>query len=95
MQLNVFSEIGRLECLMTHRPGREVDDMPPALMEQLLFDDILHGVTARREHGLFTSAIKAFGSCFPSGAKATVGRSSRVSEMDPSASSLSSPCPTQ
>jgi arginine deiminase len=61
MQLNVFSEIGRLECLMTHRPGREVDDMPPALMEQLLFDDILHGVTARKEHGLFTSAIRAFG----------------------------------
>lgn len=61
MQLNVFSEIGRLECLMTHRPGREVDDMPPALMEQLLFDDILNGATARREHGLFTTAIKAFG----------------------------------
>jgi arginine deiminase len=61
MQLNVFSEIGRLECLVTHRPGREVDDMPPALMEQLLFDDILHGHTARKEHDLFTQAIEAFG----------------------------------
>jgi len=61
VQLNVFSEIGRLECLMTHRPGREVDDMPPALMEQLLFDDILHGFTARQEHDLFTAGIRAFG----------------------------------
>jgi len=59
--LQVFSEIGRLRMLMTHRPGDEVDVMPPALMEALLFDDILHGRTARREHSLFTRAIEAFG----------------------------------
>ncbi len=61
MKLNVFSEIGRLECLMTHRPGTEVDTMPPDLMEELLFDDILHGPVARQEHDLFTRAIEAFG----------------------------------
>lgn len=61
MNLDVFSEIGRLRRLVTHRPGREVDDMPPALMEQLLFDDILHGRTARKEHDLFIRAIEAFG----------------------------------
>ncbi len=61
MELNVFSETGRLESLVTHRPGAEVDVMPPDLMEELLFDDILHGRTARAEHDLFTGAIRAFG----------------------------------
>jgi arginine deiminase len=61
MELRVFSEIGRLDCLMTHRPGPEVDCMPPALMEELLFDDILYGPVAREEHDVFTSAIRAFG----------------------------------
>ncbi|MEM6640854.1 MAG: arginine deiminase family protein [Pseudomonadota bacterium] len=61
MKLSVFSEIGRLRAVMTHRPGQEIDHMPPALMEDLLFDDILHGHSAREEHDLFTSVIKAFG----------------------------------
>ena len=61
MKLEVFSEIGRLRAVMTHRPGPEVDRMPPALMEHLLFDDILHGPSAREEHDAFTRAIEAFG----------------------------------
>ena len=60
MKLSVFSEIGRLRAVMTHRPGPEIDNMPPALMEELLFDDILHGASAREEHDVFTSVIKAF-----------------------------------
>jgi arginine deiminase len=61
MQLSVFSEIGRLRAVMTHRPGAEIDYMPPALMEDLLFDDILHGASAREEHDVFTAVIEAFG----------------------------------
>ena len=61
MQLEVFSEIGRLREVMTHRPGREVDCMPPALMEDLLFDDILHGPSAREEHDAFVAVLKAYG----------------------------------
>ncbi len=61
MQLEVFSEIGRLREVMTHRPGREVDCMPPALMEDLLFDDILHGPSAREEHDAFVAVLEAFG----------------------------------
>ncbi len=61
MNLSIFSETGHLRSLMTHRPGPEIDNMPPDLMEELLFDDILHGATAREEHGLFTRAIEAFG----------------------------------
>lgn len=61
MKLEVFSEIGRLRAVMTHQPGPEVDRMPPALMEDLLFDDILYGPKAREEHLAFTRAIEAFG----------------------------------
>ena len=61
MQLQVFSEIGRLNEVMTHTPGLEVDRMPPALMEELLFDDILNGEAARDEHNLFCRAIESFG----------------------------------
>jgi arginine deiminase len=61
MDFSVYSEIGRLRAVMTHRPGPEVDRMPPALMEDLLFDDILHGPSAREEHEAFTGVIEAFG----------------------------------
>ncbi len=53
----VFSEIGRLEQVVVHAPGPEVDLMVPAIMEKLLFDDILHGDHAREEHALFRGAL--------------------------------------
>ena len=59
--LKVFSEIGPLKSVLIHRPGKEIDDMPPSLMDELLFDDILYADRARMEHDLFTSVLKAFG----------------------------------
>ena len=41
--VRVTSEIGRLRRALVHEPGPEVDRMVPAMMEQLLFDDILYG----------------------------------------------------
>lgn len=61
IKLQVFSEIGRLREVMIHRPGLEVDNMPPLLMEELLFDDILFGPAARAEHDLFTDVLRKFG----------------------------------
>ncbi len=61
MQLQVFSEIGKLKEVLIHDPGLEVDLMPPSLMSDLLFDDILHGPNARKEHSFFRSAMKSFG----------------------------------
>ncbi len=55
--LNVTSEIGRLRAVMTHRPGREVDRMIPAMMNELLFEDILFGDAAREEHDCFTKIL--------------------------------------
>jgi arginine deiminase len=61
MRIQVDSEIGRLRRVLVHRPGREIDRMPPSMMEQLLFDDILYGDEAREEHDRFTQVMKKAG----------------------------------
>lgn len=57
MQLGVTSEIGRLKKVLIHLPGREIDNMLPSMMEELLFDDILFGQLAREEHRRFQQII--------------------------------------
>ncbi len=57
IQLSVFSEIHRLQQVVVHRPGPEVDLMVPAMMEKLLFDDILFGDLARAEHDEFRQVL--------------------------------------
>src|ERR1051326_9412290 len=58
MRLNVTSEIGKLRRVLVHLPGREIDDMIPPMMGQLLFDDILYGQVAREEHRRFQQLIR-------------------------------------
>ena len=58
MSLRVDSEIGRLRRVMVHRPGLEIDRMVPTMMEELLFDDILDGDAARREHRVFRRVLR-------------------------------------
>src|SRR5829696_1246056 len=58
MKLNVTSEIGRLNSVLVHLPGREIDQMVPPMMGQLLFDDILYGQVAREEHRRFQQLIR-------------------------------------
>ncbi len=59
--VRVNSEIGRLRRVMLHRPGSEIDRMVPAMMERLLFDDILYGDEAREEHDLFRGVFERAG----------------------------------
>jgi arginine deiminase len=61
LTLGVWSEIGRLEDVLVHAPGPEVDIMPPSMMRELLFDDILDGREARAEHQRFRALMKALG----------------------------------
>lgn len=61
MTINVTSEIGRLRRVLVHQPGYEIDWMVPSLMDRLLFDDILDGDVARREHGTFRRVLEAAG----------------------------------
>ncbi len=57
IQLSVFSETDRLKQVVIHNPGPEVDLMVPGMMEQLLFDDILYGDLARKEHAQFRAVL--------------------------------------
>ncbi|NOZ78637.1 MAG: hypothetical protein GXP48_05555 [Acidobacteria bacterium] len=55
------SEVGRLRTVLVHEPGGEVDEMVPAMMEELLFDDILFGERAREEHRRFRRLMQLLG----------------------------------
>jgi arginine deiminase len=57
MTLRVHSEIGKLNSVLVHLPGGEIDRMVPAMMEELLFDDILFGSRAREEHRRFQQVL--------------------------------------
>ena len=59
--MRVDSETGRLRRVLMHRPGPEIDLMVPTMMEELLFDDILHGEAARREHRMFRRVLRRAG----------------------------------
>lgn len=50
MFLNVPSETGRLQAVIVHTPGEEVALVNPEIKDDLLFDDIVFGPAARREH---------------------------------------------
>lgn len=56
--LNVTSEIGRLKTVMLHRPGDEIENLTPDLMERLLFDDIPYLKIAREEHDAFAQVLR-------------------------------------
>jgi arginine deiminase len=56
--INVTSEIGKLNTVMLHRPGREVENLVPDLLERLLFDDIPFLKVAQQEHDRFAQILK-------------------------------------
>jgi arginine deiminase len=56
--INVTSEIGKLNKVMLHRPGKEVENLVPELLERLLFDDIPYLEVARKEHDRFAQILK-------------------------------------
>lgn len=53
--LQVYSEIGRLKKVLLHRPGLELENLMPEVMERLLFDDIPYLEVARNEHDAFAN----------------------------------------
>ncbi|EPV4646309.1 arginine deiminase [Clostridium perfringens] len=56
--LNVTSEIGRLKTVLLHRPGKEIENLTPALLDRLLFDDIPYLKVAREEHDAFAKTLR-------------------------------------
>lgn len=59
--VNVRSEIGTLRKVLLHRPGRELLNLTPDTLEELLFDDIPFLRVAQAEHDAFADALRGRG----------------------------------
>ena len=58
MKINVYSEIGQLKTALLHRPGKELENLSPNLLERLLFEDIPYLKVAQEEHRYFRPGIE-------------------------------------
>jgi len=56
--INVKSEIGKLKSVLLHRPGKELENLTPDIMEKLLFDDIPFLKVAQEEHDIFANTLR-------------------------------------
>ncbi len=61
MKINVYSEIGKLKTVLLHRPGKELENLTPDLLERLLFDDIPYLKVAQQEHDAFADVLRENG----------------------------------
>uniref|UniRef100_A0A7V3RFI7 Arginine deiminase n=1 Tax=Mesoaciditoga lauensis TaxID=1495039 RepID=A0A7V3RFI7_9BACT len=59
MKPHVYSEIGKLKTVLLHRPGKELENLTPNSLEDLLFDDIPYLVVAQSEHDVMASVLKS------------------------------------
>jgi len=59
--LNVYSEIGKLKSVLLHRPGQELENLMPDILERLLFDDIPYLKIAQEEHDAFADTLRKTG----------------------------------
>lgn len=59
--LQVYSEIGKLKKVLLHKPGKEIENLTPDLMDRLLFDDIPYLEVARQEHDAFANIFRKNG----------------------------------
>src|SRR5918999_997940 len=60
MPVQVTSEIGPLQSVLIHTPGRELEAVTPGNREDYLYDDIIDLEIAQREHRQFASVLRRF-----------------------------------
>lgn len=56
--LQVNSEIGKLEAVLVHYPGAEVENMTPRHAQRALYSDILNLSIARKEYDLLEAVLR-------------------------------------
>ena len=56
-----YSEIGKLNKVLLHRPGDEIEALVPDNLERLLFDDIPYLKVAQQEHDRFADILRENG----------------------------------
>jgi arginine deiminase len=62
--LHVTSEIGRLESVLVHTPGPELEAVTPGNREDYLYDDIIDLEIAQREHARFVAVLEQFATVY-------------------------------
>ncbi|MCF8228153.1 MAG: arginine deiminase [Bacteroidales bacterium] len=58
MKIQVDSEIGKLEGVILHKPGPEIENMTPANAERALYSDILNLSVAGREYSQLAGVLQ-------------------------------------
>ncbi|QNO15190.1 arginine deiminase [Alkalicella caledoniensis] len=58
MQMQVTNDIGKLQKVIVHRPGEELEYLTPKFLEELLFDEIPWLKRAREEHDGFVKIMR-------------------------------------
>src|SRR5215208_7697069 len=64
MSVHVTSEIGALQSVLVHTPGRELEAVTPYNRADFLYDDIIDLEIAQREHRQFVSVLRRFARVF-------------------------------
>lgn len=59
-KVEVFSEIGRLEGVILHTPGTEIEQMTPATIQHALYSDILNLKIAQKEYSNFQKVLSSW-----------------------------------
>ena len=59
--INIYSEIGKLNTVLLHRLGREIEGLVPDNFERLLFDEIPYLKVAQYEHDCFAKVLREGG----------------------------------
>ncbi len=55
---NISSDVGSLEAVLLHRPGKELERLTPLYLEELLFEDIPWLGRMQEEHDLFAKMLE-------------------------------------
>ena len=56
--LNVQSEVGKLDAVLIHYPGPEVENMTPRNAQRALYSDILNLSIARKEYNQLLGVLR-------------------------------------
>lgn len=57
LNINVQSEIGKLDAVLLHRPGAEVENMTPRNVQRALYSDILNLSIAQKEYSQLSGVL--------------------------------------
>ena len=58
IEIQISSEVGELEALIMHAPGKEVENMTPENASKALYSDILNLAVAKEEYSEFRGAVE-------------------------------------